>query len=81
MALRLANAEVLPLDVEAYAAALRDFVRTLDDIPGRARRASTCSDSIDGSPGACARAGRRLNQRIEHGARVGALPTRRGATA
>ena len=37
MALRLANAEVLPLDFDAYAGALRDFIRRLDDIPGLAR--------------------------------------------
>ena len=36
MALRLANAEVLPLDFDAYAGALRDFIVRLDDIPGRA---------------------------------------------
>ena len=34
MALRLANADVLPTRFESYAPALRDFVRELDRIPG-----------------------------------------------
>jgi N-acetylated-alpha-linked acidic dipeptidase len=38
MALRLANAALLPFDVEAYAAALAGFVTRLDDIPDRAAR-------------------------------------------
>ena len=33
VALRLANAEVLPHDIPSYAASIRDFVRALDDIP------------------------------------------------
>ena len=40
MALRLANAPLLPLDVEAYATALDGFVARLDEIP-IARRGST----------------------------------------
>jgi N-acetylated-alpha-linked acidic dipeptidase len=36
LALRLANADVLPFDFDAYAAALRDFVRKLRDVPGLA---------------------------------------------
>ena len=35
MALRLANAEILPLDVESSAASIRDFVRNLDAIASR----------------------------------------------
>ena len=38
MALRLANAALLPLDVEVYAAALAGFVGRLDEIPDRAAR-------------------------------------------
>ena len=38
IALRLANADILPLDVESYAAALRDFVRRLDEIPNAPAR-------------------------------------------
>ncbi|MGE0362820.1 MAG: transferrin receptor-like dimerization domain-containing protein [Vicinamibacterales bacterium] len=38
MALRLANATLLPFDVEAYAAALVGFVTRLDEIPDRAAR-------------------------------------------
>jgi beta-lactamase class A len=34
MALRLANAEILPFDFEPYAAALRDFIREAEGIPG-----------------------------------------------
>jgi N-acetylated-alpha-linked acidic dipeptidase len=36
MALRLANADVHPFDFDAYAAALRDFVRRLEEIDGAA---------------------------------------------
>ncbi len=63
LALRLANAEILPVDVEAYGAAIRDFLRKLDIIPG-------LRDELD--PGdlvkktrALRTAGRRLNQRID----------------
>jgi N-acetylated-alpha-linked acidic dipeptidase len=36
VALRLANAEILPFDFEPYAAALRDFIREAEAIPGAA---------------------------------------------
>ncbi len=62
LALRLANAEVLPLDVESYAAALRDFIRKLEDIPGRQDELEL-SDLIEKTR-ALRGAGRRLNQRI-----------------
>jgi beta-lactamase class A len=62
LALRLANAEILPVDVEAYAAAIRDFVSKLADIPG-------ASDELDladlvKKTRALRGAGRRLNERI-----------------
>ena len=41
MALRLANAPLLPLDIEAYAQALDGFVTRLDDIPGRVAHLDT----------------------------------------
>ena len=75
MALRLANAALLPLDVEAYAAALRGFVGRLDEIPGRADPARHAA--ADRRP--CRRwptAGRALNARIERraGRRAGSTP-------
>ncbi len=43
MALRLANAALLPLDVEVYAAALTGFVGAPGRDPRSRRRGSTCS--------------------------------------
>jgi beta-lactamase class A len=63
LALRLANADVLPLDVEAYAAALRDFIRKLEDIPDL-RDGLDLADLV-GKTRALRGAGRRLNHRIE----------------
>jgi N-acetylated-alpha-linked acidic dipeptidase len=41
MALRLANADLLPFDVPAYAGAVRGFVDQLGDIPGASTRLDT----------------------------------------
>jgi N-acetylated-alpha-linked acidic dipeptidase len=63
MALRLANAEVLPFDVEAYAASVRDFVRRLDEIPGVRERLEI--PRLVAAVRALRTAGRRLNARLE----------------
>jgi beta-lactamase class A len=63
MALRLANAEVLPLDLDAYSRALRDFIRRLDDIPGLTANVDV-KDLVNRTK-AMRGAARRLNQRIE----------------
>ena len=76
MALRLANAEVLPFDFDAYAGALRDFVRRLDDIPGARRQIWTSSASSARTRALRAR-GRRLNQRVESALAAGPLGARR----
>jgi N-acetylated-alpha-linked acidic dipeptidase len=62
LALRLANAEVLPVDVEAYAAAIRDFVRKLEDIPGVAEGLDLAE--LVRKTRALRAAGRRLDDRI-----------------
>ncbi len=41
VALRLANAEVLPHDIPSYAASIRDFVRALDTVPDLPARLDT----------------------------------------
>ena len=61
MALRLANAMVLPLDVEAYATALAGFVTQLDEIPDRKARLDT--RPLAEAVSALAAAGRTLNTR------------------
>ena len=71
MALRLANAEVLPLDFDAYAAALRDFIRRLDDIPGLA--ANVDVKDLASRTTAMRGAARRFNQRIESALAAGKL--------
>ena len=71
MALRLANAEVLPLDFDAYAAALRDFIFKLDDIPGLAANVDV-KDLVTGTK-VMRGAARRLNQRIEGALAAGTL--------
>lgn len=63
LALRLANAEILPLDVESYAASVRDFVRNLNAIAG-------VTDHLDISRlvsgvKALRSSGRKLNLRLE----------------
>ena len=69
MALRLANAEVVPYDMEAYAASLRDFVRRLDDIPPLPARLDT-APLVAGVRG-LRTAGRRLNHRLEQALAAG----------
>src|SRR5262249_50187620 len=59
----LANAEILPLDVEAYAGAIRDFVRKLEDIPGIREQVDLAG--LVGRTRALRAAGRRLNERID----------------
>lgn len=71
MALRLANAEVLPLDFDAYAAALRDFIGRLDDIPGLVANVDV-KDLVTRTK-AMRGAARRLNQRIEGALAAGRL--------
>ena len=73
MALRLANAELLPFDLESYAAAVRDFVRRLEDIPGASSRLEL-SRLVDAAR-ALRTAGRRLNARMEHALASGPLPS------
>ncbi len=71
MALRLANAALLPLDVEAYARALAGFVGRLDEIPDRAARLDTrpLTEAVE----ALAAAGRALNTRAEAALAAGQL--------
>lgn len=71
MALRLANAEVLPLDFDAYAAALREFIRRLDDIPGL--EANIDVKDLVTRTKVMRGAARRLNQRIEAALAAGTL--------
>jgi N-acetylated-alpha-linked acidic dipeptidase len=71
MALRLANAALLPLDVEAYAGALAGFVGQLDGIPGRAARLDT-GPLVDAVT-ALADAGRTLNARMAEALAAGRL--------
>jgi N-acetylated-alpha-linked acidic dipeptidase len=71
MALRLANAALLPLDVEAYAAALSGFVGQLDAIPGRAERLDT--RPLAAAVTTMAAAGRALNTRMAAGLAAGGL--------
>ena len=72
MALRLANAEVLPLDVESYAGAVRDFVRRLESIPGVSERLDVAR--LVTAVRQLRTAGRRLNARLEAAAAAGPLP-------
>jgi N-acetylated-alpha-linked acidic dipeptidase len=71
MALRLANAEILPIDVESYAASVRDFVKRLDDIPGGSDRLEI--SRLTTSVADLRAAGRRLNARIEGALAAGPL--------
>ncbi len=72
MALRLANAEILPFDIESYAASIRDFVRRLDEIPGLSERLPV-GRLVEGTR-ALRTAGRRLNARLDAALAAGALP-------
>jgi N-acetylated-alpha-linked acidic dipeptidase len=71
MALRLANAALLPLDVDAYARALAGFVGRLDEIPNRATRLDT--RPLTEAVAALAAAGRALNMRTEAALAAGEL--------
>ena len=51
LALRLANADVLPYQMDEYAASLREFVRALDGIPGRPTTSTPVRSSS--APGRC----------------------------
>ena len=72
MALRLANAEVLPIDIESYAGAVRDFVRRLMEVPGVSDRLemSRLVTAVKG----LRTSGRRLNTRLEAALASRALP-------
>lgn len=70
LALRLGNAELVPLAFEPYAAALTDFVRAAGRLPGAAQ---LDFEGLRGSVRALRSAGRRLDDRIEATLRTGAL--------
>ena len=70
--LRLANAEILPHDVPAYAASIRDFVRALDDIPELPARLQT-QPLIDAVQRLRA-AGQRLSHRVDTALAAGSVP-------
>ncbi len=71
MALRLANAEVPPLDAEAYATALGTFVTALAEIKGASAELDLAG--LASHAQALQGAGRRLNQRVAAGLLGGAL--------
>jgi N-acetylated-alpha-linked acidic dipeptidase len=71
MALRLANAPLLPLDVEVYATALDGFVARLDEIPNRAARLDTAP--LGAAVRELADAGRVLNTRSQAALAAGRL--------
>lgn len=73
MALRLANAEILPIDVESYAAAVRDFVGRLEEIPGVSARLEL--PRLVDAVRALRTAGRRLNARVERALASAPLPS------
>ena len=72
VALRLANAEILPHDVPSYAAAIRDFVRKLDDIPELPARLDT--QPLVAAVQRLRAAGQRFNARAEAALAAGPLP-------
>jgi N-acetylated-alpha-linked acidic dipeptidase len=72
MALRLANAEILPFDVESYAGSVRDFVRRLEDIPGVSDRLEIAR--LVKAVRALRTAGRRFNARLETALAANPLP-------
>jgi N-acetylated-alpha-linked acidic dipeptidase len=71
MALRLANAEILPFDFDAYAGALREFIRRLDDIPGLAGQVD--AGALVSRTRELRGAARRLNQRVAGALSSGSL--------
>ena len=71
IALRLANADILPIDVESYAAALRDFVRRLDEIPNATERLEL-PRLVEAVRGLRA-SGKQLNARVEQALAAGPL--------
>lgn len=74
LALRLANAEILPLDFDTYAASIRDFIRELESIEGVEARldvSSLVARSIE-----MRREARRLNHRVETALAAGRLDSR-----
>jgi N-acetylated-alpha-linked acidic dipeptidase len=71
MALRLANADLLPLDFDAYGGALRDFIRRLADIPGLP--ANLDVRDLVARTRAMRGAARRLDQRIESALSAGGV--------
>jgi N-acetylated-alpha-linked acidic dipeptidase len=73
MALRLANAPLLPLDVEVYATALDGFVGRLDEIPDRAARLDTAP--LSAAVAELAAAGRALNATTRSVLAAGRLDT------
>ena len=70
MAMRLANAEILPLDFEAYAAAIRDHIVEVDKAGGGDRLDLSAMIARTRDMRAVAR---RLNQRIESALDAGAV--------
>lgn len=72
MALRLANAEILPFDIESYAASVREFVRKLEEIPGVADRLEM--SRLVNAVRALRTSGRKLNARLETALTSGELP-------
>ncbi|HUU35081.1 MAG TPA: serine hydrolase, partial [Vicinamibacterales bacterium] len=71
IALRLANAEILPHDMAAYAAAIRDFARVLDDIPELPARLDT--RPLVAAVQRLRAAGQRLAHRVETALAAGAV--------
>jgi N-acetylated-alpha-linked acidic dipeptidase len=75
MALRLANATLLPLDVEVYAHALDGFIGRLDEIPDRAARLDVAP--LTAAVGDLTDAGRALNARTAAALAAGRLDASR----
>ncbi len=72
IALRLANAEILPHDIPAYAAAIREFARALDDIPELPARLDT--QPLVAAVQRLRAAGQELSHRVETALAAGAVP-------
>ena len=75
LALRLANADVLPYSLDEQAASLRDFVRALDQIPALPANLDT-RRLVDGT-----RALRAAARRLEHGVETALVSGALGAEA
>lgn len=71
LALRLANADVLPYSLDSYAGSLREFVRALDRIPDLPARLDTAP--LVEATRTLRTAARRLEQRVEAALAKGAL--------